>query len=49
MMMPLSDTFTINKIEIDFVLGDGSVETVVSRVEERERAQEIYEDKIIQG
>ena len=49
MMMPLSDTFTINKIEIDFVLSDGSVTTVVSRVEEKQKAQELYEDKMIQG
>ena len=39
MMMPLSDTFTINKLEIDFVLSDGSVTTVVSRVEEKQKAQ----------
>ena len=49
MMMPLSDTFTINKLEIDFVLSDGSVTTVVSRVEEKQKAQQLYEDKMIQG
>ena len=48
-MMPLSDTFTINKIEIDFVLGDGKVKSVVSKVEEKAKAQEVYEKKISQG
>ena len=48
-MMPLSDTFTINKIEIDFVLGDGKVKSVVSRVEEKTKAQEVYENKVSQG
>ena len=37
-MMPLSDTFTINKLEVDFVLSDGSVKTVVSRIEEKIKA-----------
>ena len=44
--MPLSDTFTINKIEIDFVKSDGSVKSVVSRIEEKAKAQEVYETKI---
>ena len=48
-MMPLSDTFTINKIEIDFVLGDGKVKSVVLRVEEKAKAEEVYENKISQG
>ena len=38
-IMPLSDTFTLNKIEVDFVLDDGSVKTIVSRIEEREQAE----------
>ena len=37
-MMPLSDTFTINKLEVDFVLSDGSVKTIVSRIEEKIKA-----------
>ena len=45
-MMPLSDTFTINKIEIDFVQSDGEVKSVVSRIEEKAKAQEVYETKI---
>ena len=45
-MMPLSDTFTINKIEIDFVKSDGEVKSVVSRIEEKSKAQEVYETKI---
>ena len=38
-VMPISDTFTLNKIEVDFVLGDGSVKTIVSRIEERQKAE----------
>ena len=45
-MMPLSDTFTLNKIEIDFVLDDGSVKSIASKIEVREKAEEIFEDKV---
>ena len=45
-MMPLSDTFTLNKIEIDFVLDDGSVKSIESKIEVREKAEEIFEDKV---
>ena len=37
-MMPISDTFTINKLEVDFVLSDNSVKTVVTRIEEKIKA-----------
>ena len=48
-MMPISDTFTLNKIEIDFVLSDGTVKSIVSKVEARKKAEETYEDKVAQG
>ena len=38
-MMPLSDTLTLNKIEIDFVLGDGSVKSIASKIEAKEKAK----------
>ena len=38
-MMPLSDTFTLNKIEIDFVLSDGTVKKVASKIDAREKAE----------
>jgi hypothetical protein len=38
-MMPLSETFTLNKIEIDFVLNDGSVKSIASKIDTREKAE----------
>ena len=46
-MRPLSDTFTLNKIEIDFVLDDGSVKSIESKIEVREKAEEIFEIKLL--
>ena len=37
-VMPLSDTLTLEKIEIDFVLSDGSVRNIVSKIEVRDKA-----------
>ena len=37
-MMPYSETFTLNKIEVDFDLPDGTRKQIVSRVTEREAA-----------
>ena len=48
-IMPVSDTFTLNKIEVDFVLFDGSIKTIVSRVEVRSKAEKKYEDKVAAG
>ena len=48
-MMPLSDTLTLNKIEIDFVLSDGSVKSIASKFEAKEKAKQIFEDKVAQG
>ena len=37
-VMPLSGTFTLDKIEIDFVHRDGSVRNIVSKIEARDAA-----------
>ena len=38
-VMPLSDTFTLDRIEIDFVLNDGSVKNIASKTEVKEKAE----------
>ena len=38
-VMPLSDTLTLDRIEINFVLSDGSVKSIVSQIEAREKAE----------
>ena len=38
-VMPLSDTFTLDRIEIDFVLNDGSVKNIASKTEVIEKAE----------
>ena len=37
-MMPISETFSISKIAVDFTLQDGSVESLQTRVVERFKA-----------
>ena len=48
-MMPHSTTFTLSHIEIDFVLPDGSIKKMSTRVIEREVAEKKYEDKVAAG
>jgi len=48
-MMPKSETFTCQKIAIEFRLEDGTIEALETRVVERERAQQVYEDKVSSG
>ena len=45
-MMPVSQTFTLSSITVDFTLADGTRKSVTTRIVERERAKEIFEDKI---
>ena len=42
--MPTSQTFTVSQIAVDFILEDGTVDSLQTRIFERERAKEIYED-----
>ena len=48
-MIPVSDTFTLSHVEIDFMMADGSVKTILSRVAERVKAEQAYEDKVASG
>ena len=47
--MPLSENFTCRKIAVDFYLADGSKETIETRVVEKKRAQEQFEDSMAEG
>ena len=47
--MPISDTFTLNQIAIDFTLEDGTVKQIITKVSEREKAEQAYEDKMASG
>ena len=47
--MPLSETFTLNQIVIDFTLEDGKTKQIVTKVADRQKAEEQYEDKVAQG
>ena len=33
--MPYSDTFSLNQLQADFILEDGSEQTIVTKIEER--------------
>ena len=33
--MPYSDTFSLNQLQADFILEDGSQQTIVTKIEER--------------
>lgn len=48
-MMPTSESFTCSKIAVDFTLPDGSTESLETRVVERERAMQQYEDAVASG
>ena len=48
-MMPLSENFTCHKIAVDFFLADGSKETIETKVIEKNRAQEQYDDSMAAG
>jgi len=48
-MMPYSDSFTLNKIIVDFTLSDGTIKTLETKVTEREIAQAKYTDAVSSG
>ena len=48
-MMPIAESFTCHKIALEFQLEDGSVETFETKVIERERAEQQYEDSVASG
>ena len=48
-MMPYSDTFTLNKIIVDYILKDGTKKTLETKVSEREAAVAKYNDAIASG
>ena len=48
-MMPASETFTLSQIAMDVTLPNGETRSTVTRVTEREKAQQVYEDKIAAG
>ena len=39
-IMPNSDQWTVNSLEVTFDLEDGSMQTLVTRIDKKERAQE---------
>ena len=48
-MMPYSDTFTLNKIIVDYILEDGTKKKLETKVSEREAAFAPYDDAISSG
>ncbi len=48
-MMPYSDTFTLNKIIVDFTLTDGTVRILETKVCEREAAVAKYTETVSSG
>ena len=47
--MPTSENFTCNKIALDFKLADGTSESYETKVVDRVRAQEQFEDSVAAG
>ncbi len=47
--MPYSETFTLNKIIVDFTLANGTVKTLETKVSEREAAIAKYNDAVASG
>ena len=48
-MMPTAESFTCHKIALEFQLEDGSVEKFETKVIERERGEQQYEDSMASG
>jgi len=48
-MMPTSESFSVNHMTVDFFLSDGTKETLVTRVAEREKAKVEYDDAVATG
>ena len=47
--MPISENFTCHKIAVDFFMADGSKETIETKVIEKQRAKEKFEDSMAVG
>ena len=47
--MPISESFSVSKIAVDFTLQDGTVESLQTHVVEKFKAVEIYEDAVAGG
>lgn len=45
-LMPLNLGLELTQIEVDFVMMDGTIRTVVTKVIERGKEEQIYEDKV---
>ena len=48
-LMPNSDQWTVNSLEVTFTLEDGTTKTLVTRIDQRERAQQEYSDAVTSG
>ena len=49
-MMPASETLTLSQIAVDFYdQKSGETTSVITRVVERVKAQQVYEDKVASG
>ena len=45
-LMPLDLNLNLTQLEVDFGMTDGTVRSVVTKVTERGKEEEIYEDKV---
>ena len=48
-MMPYSDTFTLSKIIVEYIMSDGTKKTLETKVSEREAAVAKYNDAVASG
>jgi len=48
-MMPYSDTFTLSKIIVEYIMSDGTKKTLETKVSERETAISKYNDAVASG
>ena len=48
-LMPNSDMWTVNSLEVTFTLQDGSTKTLVTRIDQKEQAQQKYSDAVASG
>lgn len=48
-MLPLSESLTLNKIQVDFILPDGQTKSLETKVSEREKAEIKYNDAVASG
>ena len=44
--MPLNLDLKLSQIDVEFVMADGTVRSVTSKITERGKEEEIYEDKV---